>query len=175
LCCQLILLKRVVLIINNGKKVVMVSGCLLGIPCRFDGTSREVPELRSILADYQLISFCPEAAGGMKSPRLPAEIQGGDGAGVLTGSAKVVNRIGEDHTKEFLMGAEAVGKLVQKYHPDFVVLKAKSPSCGVGQIYDGTFTGTLREGDGVTAALLRNAGVKVYSDIELKKIEFGNN
>ncbi len=159
-------MKRVVFIIDDSKKVVMVSGCLLGIPCRFDGVSREVPELRSTLADYQLISFCPEAAGGMKCPRPPAEIQGGDGAGVLRGSARVINQAGIDCTMDFLRGAEAVVKLVQRYHPDFVVLKAKSPSCGVGQIYDGTFTGVLREGDGVTTAFLRSIGVKVYSEMD---------
>ena len=160
---------------DGCQKVVLVSGCLLGIPCRFDGTSREVSELRSIWAGYQFISFCPEAAGGLKSPRPPAEIQNGDGAGVLEGIAKVVNEAGRDLTEEFLRGAEAVAKLVQKNHPDFVVLKAKSPSCGVGQIYDGTFSGTLKKGDGVTTALLRSIGVKVYSEQDLVKNLFGDN
>ncbi len=160
---------------DGCKKVVLVSGCLLGIPCRFDGTSREVSELRSMLAGYQFISFCPEAAGGLKSPRPPAEIQNGDGAGVLEGIAKVVNEDGRDLTEEFLKGAEAVAKLAQKHHPDFVVLKAKSPSCGVGLIYDGTFSSTLRKGDGVTTALLRSIGVKVYPEQDFIKNQFGDN
>ncbi len=160
---------------DDGKKVVLVSGCLLGIPCRYDGTSREVPELRSILAGYQFISFCPEAAGGMKSPRPPAEIQNGDGAGVLEGIARVVNEAGRDVTEEFLRGAGAVAEQVHKHRPDFVVLKAKSPSCGVGKIYDGTFSGTLRDGDGVTTALLRSIGVEVHSEQDFIKNQFGDN
>ena len=125
-----------------------------------------MPELLSKLAGYQLIPFCPEEAGGLKTPRPPAEIQNSEGAMVLQGKAKVINKVGGDYTLEFIKGAKATLKMVHQYQPDFVILKAKSPSCGVGKIYDGTFGGVLKEGDGVTTALLRSSGVQVYSETD---------
>jgi uncharacterized protein YbbK (DUF523 family) len=150
-------------------KKVMVSGCLLGIKCRFDGTSKEMSDLGAALQDYRIIPFCPEVSGGLKIPRSPAEIQNGDGAAVLSGKARVLNQAGEDCTDQFTKGAAAVLKLVKQHQPEFVILKAKSPSCGVGKIYDGSFSGKLRDGDGVTTALLRSAGVKVYSEVDRPK------
>jgi uncharacterized protein YbbK (DUF523 family) len=155
------------------QKVVMVSGCLLGIKCRFDGTARETPELLLALQGYQIVSFCPEAAGGLTIPRLPIEIQGGDGAGVLSGNVRVMNQAGHDYTIEFRCGAAAILEMVKKVQPEFVVLKAKSPSCGVGQIYDGSFSGKLRDGDGVTTALLRSVGITVYSETDWIKFNSG--
>ena len=148
------------------QKIVMVSGCLLGIRCRFDGATRETPELLSALQGYRLVPFCPEVSGGLTAPRLPAEIQDGDGAAVLSGNARVMNQAGSDCTKEFRCGAESILAQVKNRQPEFVVLKAKSPSCGVGKIYDGSFSGKLRDGDGVTTALLRNAGITVFSEID---------
>jgi uncharacterized protein YbbK (DUF523 family) len=150
-------------------KIVLVSACLLGIKCRFDGQGKEVPDLVTALQDYRVIPFCPETAGGLTIPRFPAEIQNGDGAAVLNGKAQVVNQAGEDCTDQFIKGAAFVLKLVGQHQPDFVILKAKSPSCGVGKIYDGTFSGKLIEGDGVTTALLRSAGVKIYSEVDRPK------
>lgn len=148
------------------QKVVMVSGCLLGFKCRFDGTARETPELQSALQGYRLVPFCPEVSGGLTAPRSPAEIQAGDGAAVLSGKARVMNQVGLDCTEEFIHGAETILELVKNQQPEFVVLKAKSPSCGVGEIYDGSFSGKLKDGDGVTTALLRDAGITVYSEMD---------
>jgi uncharacterized protein YbbK (DUF523 family) len=153
-------------LLKADQKVVMVSGCLLGLKCRFDGTSRETPELPSALQGYRLVPFCPEVSGGLTAPRLPAEIQVGDGAAVLSGKARVMNQAGFDCTEEFIRGAETILELVKNQQPEFVVLKAKSPSCGVGEIYDGSFSGKLKDGDGVTTALLRDAGITVYSEID---------
>ena len=108
--------------------------------------------------------------GGLDTPRSPAEIQGGDGFDVLCGKAKVVNKAGEDVTAQYVKGAEIVLELCKKYGVTEAVLKEKSPSCGCGRIYDGTFTGTLTDGDGVTAALMKENGIKVYGESELEKL-----
>lgn len=158
---------------RNNKKVVMISACLLGVKCRFDGTGREIPELLTALGDYELVPFCPEVSGGLTISRPPAEIQGSDGTGVLNGTAQVINKNGYDCTPEFKRGATAVLEMVKKIKPQFVVLKAKSPSCGVGKIYDGSFSGKLKDGDGVTTALLRGAGIIVYSETDILAVGFG--
>ncbi|HEY8464057.1 MAG TPA: DUF523 domain-containing protein [Bacillota bacterium] len=150
-----------------GKAKAMVSACLVGINCRYDGKSQLRPELVECLRDYQLIPFCPEYLGELPTPRLPSEICNGDGAAVLAGAALVLNRQGDDWTPYFIKGAEATLRLYQEVRPDLIVFKAKSPSCGVGQIYDGTFTGKLRSGDGVTAALLRQKGACLYSETDI--------
>lgn len=145
----------------------MVSACLLGIPCRYDGTAKEVPGLKEQLDDYRLIPFCPETLGGLTIPRFPAEIEDGDGSQVLSGTAQVRNQNGEDVTAEFIQGARMTLAMAKLNQPSMIVAKAKSPSCGTGQIYDGSFTGKLKNGDGVTGALLRQNGFRVYSEVDL--------
>ncbi len=152
---------------NNEDKVILISGCLVGIACRYDGMAKEVPEVLSALKGFHLIPFCPETLGGLVAPRPPAEIVGGDGAAVLDGMAKVLSRTGEDCTAAFIRGAVETLELVKEINPYCVLLKARSPSCGVGRIYDGTFSGKLIEGDGVTTALLRRHGVKVYTEEQI--------
>ena len=152
---------------STVEKTVMVSACLLGLKCRYDGTAKEVPELLPFLTGYRLLPFCPEQLGGLVTPRPPAEIQNGDGTSVLQGKARVVNRAGQDYTAEFVRGAEAVWRLVEQVKPELVVLKSKSPSCGVGWIYDGSFSGKLRAGYGVTAAKLYQAGIMIVTETEL--------
>lgn len=139
----------------------LISACLTGIPCRYDGESRGREEMRALAESGEARVFCPETLGGLKIPRVPSEIVGGDGEDVLAGRARVMSRDGEDLTHAFIKGAEAVLALCRKYGAGEVLLKAKSPSCGVGRIYDGTFTGTLRSGDGVTAAMLKRNGIRV--------------
>ncbi|HEX3048881.1 MAG TPA: DUF523 domain-containing protein [Bacillota bacterium] len=161
------------------EQTILISACLMGIECRYDGTGKAVPELQKILEGYQVVTVCPETLGGLVAPRPPAEIQGGAGPEVLAGTAGVFNREGRECTAEFIRGAEAVLQLVRQYQPLLVILKAKSPSCGVGAIYDGSFSGRLQPGDGVTAALLKRNGVKVYSETEflerlLQKLEKNN-
>lgn len=107
--------------------------------------------------------MCPEVLGGLSTPRRPAEIVGGDGADVLDGRAVVVTDEGEDVTEEFVAGARAVADLAAEHGIERAVLQSRSPSCGCGSIYDGSFGGTLVDGDGVLAALLVRRGVTVTS------------
>lgn len=139
----------------------LVSACLAGIPCRYDGQSRGREEIVALVEAGEARAFCPEASGGLRIPRVPSEIVDGDGHDVLDGRAKVMSKDGRDVTAEFIKGAQAVLELCRKTGVEEVLLKSKSPSCGVGKIYDGTFTGTLRPGDGVTAALLKRNHIKV--------------
>jgi uncharacterized protein YbbK (DUF523 family) len=148
-------------------KTILISACLLGVKCRYDGTAKEVPHLKELLKGYRLVPFCPETLGGLVIPRLPAEIQGGDGAHVLAGVAYVRNQSGQDLTAEFVQGARMTLAMAELHQPGIVVAKAKSPSCGSGQIYDGSFTGKLNTGDGVTTALLCQAGFIVCSETDL--------
>jgi uncharacterized protein YbbK (DUF523 family) len=139
----------------------LLSACLAGVPCRYDGQARGRAEMAALVKSGEARTFCPETFGGLKIPREPAEIVGGDGYDVLDGRARVMSQDGRDVTAEFLQGAEAVLALCQKLEVSEVLLKSKSPSCGVGRIYDGTFSRTLRAGDGVTAALLKRNGIPV--------------
>lgn len=139
----------------------LVSACLAGIPCRYDGQSRPNEEMAALVKAGEARTFCPETLGGLKIPRVPSEIVGGCGEDVLDGRAKVMSEDGKDVTEEFLAGAHATLDLCRKLGAEEVLLKSKSPSCGVGRIYDGTFSKTLRSGDGVTAALLKRNGIRV--------------
>jgi uncharacterized protein YbbK (DUF523 family) len=145
----------------EGFKMKLVSACLAGVPCRYDGQARCREEIAALVRSGEARVFCPEALGGLESPREPSEIVGGDGFDVLDGKARVMSRGGKDVTGEFVRGAEAVLALCRKYGAEEVLLKSKSPSCGVGKIYDGTFTNTLRPGFGVTAALLKRNRIKI--------------
>lgn len=140
---------------------IMMSACLTGKKCRYDGGDSKRENALRLLENNEYILICPECAGGLEIPREPCEISAGDGADVLDGKAKVLDRRGKDRTKEFIAGAYAILKQACEYAPDKIYLKAKSPSCGVGQIYDGTFNGNLTAGNGVAAELLRRNGFDV--------------
>jgi uncharacterized protein YbbK (DUF523 family) len=142
----------------------LVSACLLGLPCRYDGGSCPVPALQRLAALGRVVPICPEVAGGLLTPRPPAEIRGGDGGDVLGRRARVVREDGTDVSAEFIAGARAALDLARRCEITQAVLKACSPSCGVGRIYDGTFSGWLTDGDGVTAALLRREGITVATE-----------
>jgi len=118
-----------------------------------------------------LIKICPEIEGGLKTPRSPAQIVNGNGLDVLNGTARVLNIEGQDMTRPFTMGAEYTLSLVKKYHIKIAILKEKSPSCGVNYIYDGHFSSHLIPGFGVTAALLKQNKVKIFSENELDKVK----
>ena len=138
---------------------ILVSHCLLGEPCRYDGASRldrQVLELHK--AGHTLIPVCPEVLGGLDIPRAPAELQP-DG--------RVVNEDGEDVTAAYRAGAEAALKIARETGCTLAVLKARSPSCGCGEVYDGTFTHTLKGGWGVAARLLMEAGITVMDEEDL--------
>lgn len=147
---------------------VLVSRCLLGHRVRYDGgASGPYPQLAQWQAEGRVIALCPEVAGGLPTPRAPAEIPGGQGIAVLDGTAPVMTSDGQDVTKAFVSGARQALALVQQHGIRIAVLKANSPSCGNLLTYDGSFSGIKVEGQGVTAALLSRAGIQVFSELEL--------
>ncbi len=145
----------------------LVSACLLGKHCRYDGGHKRNEAIVTLAKQQKLIPVCPEESGGLPIPRPPSEIKGGDGADVLAGKARVVNKLGEDVTPQFIKGANEVLKIAQAQNVKKAILKSRSPSCGCGEIYDGTFSGKTRKGDGVTTALLKQHGVEVVGENEV--------
>jgi uncharacterized protein YbbK (DUF523 family) len=141
---------------------VLVSACLLGRACRYDGKDKLVPELPDALRAERVeaVPFCPEEAGGLGTPRPSAQLHGGDGDAVLDGRARVVNDRGEDVTDAFLEGARLAVDEARKHGCVAAYLKERSPSCGCAQVH--TDAGLVR-GCGVTTALLRRADVAVIS------------
>lgn len=143
---------------------IIVSGCLAGIPCSHDGRSRERARIKALVKSGRAIPVCPEQLGGRPTPRETTELTGGDGKAVLAGRAQAVTREGRDVTAEFVKGAERVLAVARRHGCRLAVLKARSPSCGRGEIYDGSFSGERIAGDGVTAALLAEEGLTVITD-----------
>ncbi len=141
---------------------ILISACLLGAACRYDG--RSVPmngELIARLAElHTLIPFCPEIYGGLPTPRPPAEIQ----------HDRVINAEGCDVTEQYRRGAKEALRMAKLFGCEAAILKEKSPSCGAGKIYDGSFSRTLTEGKGITAKLLLDAGLRVYGESEIEKL-----
>lgn len=152
---------------ENGKRgTVLVSACLVGEKCRYDGTAgRLTRECGEVLDScWDVVPYCPECEGGLPVPRPPAEISGGVGEDVLEGKAKVMTAAGSDLTSPFLQGAARALAICRKYDIRVAILKERSPSCGGSAIYDGTFRGRVIDGAGVTTALLRRHGVAVFSE-----------
>lgn len=154
---------------TTDKPALLISACLFGEPVRFNGTAKTLDAGRlAALADrYRLVPVCPECLGGLPTPRPPAEIANGDGAAVLAGCAQVVTDRGEAVSDAFCAGAAAVLAVAETAGARTALLKARSPSCGSGRIYDGSFTSTLIPGDGVTAALLRRHGIRIVDEQQL--------
>jgi uncharacterized protein YbbK (DUF523 family) len=147
---------------------ILVSRCLLGHRVRYDGgASGPFDQLQRWIDEGRVVPLCPEVAGGLPTPRAAAEIPGGQGGDVLDGQAAVITTEGEDVSAQFLSGAYQALELVQQHDIRIAVLKANSPSCGNLLTYDGTFSGVKITGEGVTAALLRRHGVRVFSELEL--------
>lgn len=138
---------------------ILVSACLLGLSCRYDGASKPHPGVIALGECHELVPVCPEQMGGLPTPRPPAERQG----------AAVRTRVG-DVTEQYRRGAEETLRLCKLLRCDAAVLKEKSPSCGHGEIYDGTFIGTLVAGDGVTAELLLRNGIAVYGESRIEEL-----
>ncbi|WP_449315533.1 GNAT family N-acetyltransferase [Rubneribacter sp.] len=137
---------------------IAVSACLLGEPCRFDGEARPCAHVRALAERHRLVPVCPEAAGGLPVPRPPSEIVAGEGV------LRVASAAGDDVTDAFLEGARRTLARVRSEGCSLAILKAKSPSCGSGAVYDGTFSGALTAGYGVAARLLRAEGVRVVDE-----------
>ncbi|HHW98886.1 MAG TPA: DUF523 domain-containing protein [Firmicutes bacterium] len=147
---------------------ILFSACLAGLPCRYDGKSKPNEEVMALVAAGLAIPVCPEQLGGLSTPRSAAEIVGGDGHDVLAGKARVFNRDGIDVSQQFIRGAQAVGELARFGGVKVAILQERSPSCGTTQIYDGTFSGQLRSGQGVTGARLALLGLVVRPPREHK-------
>lgn len=136
---------------------ILVSACLLGVNCRYDGQGKLHEALLSLLKEHQLIPVCPEQLGGLQTPRPPAEIQGDF----------VRTQAGTDVTAHFQKGANETLKLAKLYNCQLAILKERSPSCGAKQIYDGSFSGHLTPGKGITAELLIQHGITVIGESEI--------
>jgi uncharacterized protein YbbK (DUF523 family) len=149
---------------------VLVSSCLLGRPIRYNGS--DAPSDKTILSKWKsegrLVHFCPEIAAGFPIPRPPAEIVGGDGRLVLSGHAKVIEDTGADVTKMFVAGARKAVDFAEKNKVRIAILTDGSPSCGSTYVYDGNFTGKQIPGKGVTAELLEQNGIRVFSEDQIE-------
>lgn len=135
---------------------ILISACLLGRKCRYDGKDKNKTDL-SDLEGHKLFAVCPEVDGGLSVPRPPAERVG----------SYIINKEGNDVTAEYTKGAETALRIALENNCKIAILKAKSPSCGKGRIYDGTFSRTLTDGNGVTADLLQRNGITVYTEDEI--------
>lgn len=138
----------------------LVSACLLGCPCRYDGQARPAPQVLALLERHTLIPVCPEQLGGLPTPRPPAERQG----------AFVRTQAGADVTAAYRRGGEEALRLARLYRCDGAILKERSPACGSGRIYDGSFTHSLTGGDGVAAQLLRENGFAVFGESQVDSL-----
>lgn len=140
---------------SSNKEKILVSSCLLGLNCRYDGGNNYSKEVEEFLKNYEVIPICPEIMGGLPTPRTPSERQ----------ADRVINKEGKDVTEQYEKGARECLFLAQKYDVKKALLKLRSPSCGSKEIYDGTFSHTIIEGDGVTAELFKKNGIEVISII----------
>ena len=142
------------------KEALLISACLLGADCKYNGGNNALPpeKLTALEKRFRLVPVCPEQAGGLPTPRLPSERRG----------EQVVNRAGEDVTEAFRRGAELALETALREGCRLALLKERSPSCGSGRIYDGSFTGTVIPGDGITAEALKKSGLTVYSETEFE-------
>lgn len=147
--------------------MILVSACLCGINTKYNGGNNKNHKLMELLKEHKVQLVCPEQLGGMRTPRPQCEISDGDGEAVLAGRSKVMNIEGEDCTEEFLKGAVETLKVAKALKVEVAILKSKSPSCGFGIIYDGSFSGKLKDGNGVTAELLKRNGIRVLTEEDI--------
>lgn len=150
--------------------MILVSACLLGIDCKYNGENNFKEELLNFLKDKDYILVCPEQLGGLPTPRNPSEITGGDGRDVLDGACRVKDNKGFDVTKPFIKGAEETLKIAQLYKARAAILKKRSPSCGSIDIYNGNFQYKTKKGKGVTAALLEENGIIIGNEDNYKRL-----
>ena len=139
---------------------ILISACLVGDKCKYDGHTNYSPLIKELLEKYELVPFCPEVEGGLPTPRKPSERKGD----------KVINNAGKDVTKNFQQGAEKDLNICTYLNIKIAILKEKSPSCGVNQIHDGNFTGKLIKGEGITTELLRKNGITVYTENQIEEL-----
>ena len=140
---------------------ILISACLLGVNCKYNGDNNKVESLIQQMNTISFIPVCPEQLGGLTTPRLPAEI---------IGAASIVNKEGNNVTQQFEFGAKETLRLAKMYNCEYAILKERSPSCGSNQIYDGSFQGKVKQGEGVTSSLLKQNGIKVYSEENFEEL-----
>lgn len=143
---------------KNSKVKVAVSSCLLGTNCRYDGKNSYNELVLSLKDNFELIPICPEILGDLKTPRVPSEIKGN----------RVINKEGIDVTSNYLNGAKKTLKIAKDNDCKVAILKSKSPACGKGLIYDGSFSNKLVKNDGICAKLFKDNGIEVYSEKEIQ-------
>lgn len=139
---------------------ILISACLFGVKCRYDGTGTTIKEIEQLKKKYNLIPFCPEIAGGLSTPRPAVELCEG----------KALAKDKKDFSEEFIKGGEYMLKSAVAFDCPFAILKSRSPSCGKGIIHDGCFTGKLVDGNGISAQLLIDNGIKVFTEEEVSLI-----
>ena len=139
---------------------ILISACLLGLQCRYDGQEKEYEQIEQLKKKHHLLPVCPEIYGGLATPRCPSERVVG----------RVLTKDGVDVTRQYEKGAREALRLAQMFDCQYAVLKEKSPSCGHGLIYDGSFSRNLTEGNGVTAELLLTNGIQVFGENELEQL-----
>lgn len=144
--------------------MIIVSACLCGVNCKYSGGNNLSEDVLKLFREGKAIPVCPEQLGGLTTPRNVREICNSTGAEVLDGKGKVVGPEGDEATEEFIKGAEETLKIAKECGAKVAILKQRSPSCGSGIIYDGSFTGKKVSGNGVTAELLIRNGIKVYNE-----------
>lgn len=155
----------------------IISKCLLGENCKYSGGNNWNEDVVKFSQEHSFVAVCPECSGGLPTPRVPAEIQPEEKVGT---EVRVMNREGIDVTAEYVRGAEicwqqTVAEATRRDEPiEGAILQPRSPSCGCGKIYNGSFDGTLVEGDGIFTRLLRQKGVRVLSDSEWKEKDEDN-
>ena len=149
--------------------MILISACLAGINCKYSGGNNLNPELRDLVNSGKAVPICPEQLGGLVTPRTPAEIIKDSEENI-----KVITKTGTDVTKEYILGAERALAIAKALNIKTAVLQSRSPSCGCGYIYDGTFTKHLIVGNGITAELFIKNGIKVFSDETYLKQSFND-
>lgn len=137
--------------------MIIISACLAGVNCKYNGGNNLNKDIIEIMKEGKGVLVCPEQLGGLTTPRVPCEI-------VDNKNLKVINKFNEDKTLEFIKGAEETLRIAKTVNAKIAILKSKSPSCGCGLIYDGTFSGKIINGNGITTDCLIKNGIKVYNE-----------
>lgn len=152
--------------------MIIISACLCGVNCKYSGGNNYNEKAMGLFQQGKAVMVCPEQMGGLSTPRPPSEIIGGTGADVLDGKCKVMTvNCKDDVTDKFIKGAEEAMRLAKECGASLAILKSRSPSCGHGTIYDGSFTGTKINGNGVAAELLERNGIRVITEEELNELD----
>lgn len=155
---------------RDPRALFLVSACLAGINCTYKGGNKSDPVVKKLTDAGMAIPVCPEVMGGLTTPRENAEIAGGDGSSVLEGRARVISSSGKDLSAKYISGSITILDIAKRRGIHRAILKSKSPACGSGDIYDGTFRKALKRGNGVLTSLLITNGIKILTEKEVHKV-----